>query len=74
MGVIVSSSMPAELQEKIHKAVRNVALNPKFRGRMFATGFEGAEDWNIQQLAQSVKTEFERNAAIVKQFNIQLNQ
>jgi tripartite-type tricarboxylate transporter receptor subunit TctC len=74
MGVIVSSSMPAELQEKIHKAVRNVALNPKFRGRMFATGFEGAEDWNIQQLTQATKTEFESNAAIVKQFNIQLNQ
>ena len=74
MGVIVSSSMPAELQEKIHKAVRNVALNPKFRGRMFATGFEGAEDWSVQQLTQAAKTEFERNAAIVKQFNIQLNQ
>lgn len=73
MGVIVSSAMSAELQEKIHKAVRNVALNPKFRGRMFATGFEGAEDWNIQQLTQSVRTDFDRNAAIVKQFNIQLN-
>lgn len=74
MGVIVSSGVSPELQEKIHKAVRNVALNPKFRGRMFATGFEGAEDWNIQQLTQAAKTEFERNAAIVKQFNIQLNQ
>ena len=74
MGVIVSSGMSAELQEKIHKAVRNVALNPKFRGRMFASGFEGAEDWSIQQLTQSVKTEFDRNAAIVKQFNILLNQ
>jgi tripartite-type tricarboxylate transporter receptor subunit TctC len=74
MGVIVSSGVPAELQEKIHKAVRQVALNPKFRGRMFASGFEGAEDWNIPQLTQSVKTEFDRNAAIVKQFNIQLNQ
>lgn len=73
MGVIVSSAMSAELQEKIHKAVRNVALNPKFRGRMFATGFEGAEDWNVQQLTQAVKTDFDRNAAIVKQFNIQLN-
>jgi hypothetical protein len=41
---------------------------------MFATGFEGAEDWSIQQLNQSLKTEFDRNAAIVKQFNIQLNQ
>jgi tripartite-type tricarboxylate transporter receptor subunit TctC len=74
MGVIVSSGVSPELQEKIHKAVRNVALNPKFRGRMFASGFEGAEDWGIAQLTQAAKTEFERNAAIVKQFNIQLNQ
>jgi len=74
MGVVVSSAMSSELQEKIHKAVRNVALNPKFRGRMFASGFEGAEDWSIQQLTQSVKTDFDRNGAIVKQFNIQLNQ
>jgi tripartite-type tricarboxylate transporter receptor subunit TctC len=74
MGVVVSSSMSADLQEKIHKAVRNVALNPKFRGRMFASGFEGAEDWSIQQLTQSVKTDFDRNGGIVKQFNIQLNQ
>ena len=72
MGVIVSSGVSPEVQEKIHKAVRNVALNPKFRGRMFASGFEGAEDWSIQQLTQSVKTEFDRNAAIVKQFSIQL--
>lgn len=74
MGVVVSAAVPAELQEKIHKAVRHVALNPKFRGRMFASGFEGAEDWSIQQLTQAVKTDFDRNAAIVKQFNIQLNQ
>jgi tripartite-type tricarboxylate transporter receptor subunit TctC len=74
MGVIVASGVSPDVQEKIHKAVRQVALNPKFRGRMFATGFDGAEDWNLQQLNQSVKTEFDRNAAIVKQFNIQLNQ
>ncbi len=74
MGVVVSSAMSPELQERIHKALRNVALNPKFRGRMFASGFEGAEDWSIQQLTQSVKTDFDRNGAIVKQFNIQLNQ
>lgn len=74
MGVVVSSAMSPELQEKIHKAVRQVALNPKFRGRMFAVGFDAAEDLTIQQLTQSVRTEFDRNAAIVKQFNIQLNQ
>lgn len=72
LGVVVSPNMPAEMQEKIHKAVRNVALNPKFRGRMFAAGFEAAEDWNTQQLGDSVRTDFEHNGAIVKQFNIKL--
>ncbi|MBM3386190.1 MAG: tripartite tricarboxylate transporter substrate binding protein [Betaproteobacteria bacterium] len=74
LGVVVSANVSPELQEKIHLAVRNVANNPKFRERMFAAGFEGAEDWTIQQLTQSVKADFERNGAIVKQFNIQLNQ
>lgn len=74
MGVVVSSAVPADLQEKIHKAVRQVALNPKFRGRIFAAGFDAGEDWSIQQLTQSVRTDFDRNAAIVRQFNIQISQ
>ena len=74
LGVVASAAMPAVLQEKIHKAVRAVAANPKFRGRMFAAGFEAAEDWSIAQLTQSVRADFERNGAIVKQFNIRLNQ
>lgn len=74
LGVVVLSTMTPELQEKIHKALRQVALNPKFRGRMFANGFENAEDWTIQQLAESVRSDFERNAVIVKQFNIKLSQ
>lgn len=73
LGVVASSNVPPELQEKIHQAVRRVASNPKFRGRMFAAGFEAAEDWNPQQLSQSVKADFDRNGAIVKQFNIKLN-
>jgi len=73
LGVVVSPSVQPDVQEKLHKAVRQVASNPKFRGRMFAAGFEAAEDWSQQQLIQSLKTDFDRNAAIVKQFNIQLN-
>ena len=73
LGVVVSSSVAPEVQEKLHKAVRQVASNPKFRGRMFAAGFDAAEDWSQPQLVQSLKTDFDRNAAIVKQFNIQLN-
>ncbi|MDD2546143.1 MAG: tripartite tricarboxylate transporter substrate binding protein [Burkholderiaceae bacterium] len=73
LGVVVSSAVPGETVEKIHRTVAKVAANPKFRGRMFATGFEAAEDLGVEPLAQSVKAEFERNGAIVKQFNIQLN-
>lgn len=73
LGVVVSSAVPGETVEKIHRAVAKVAANPKFRGRMFAAGFEAAEDPGAELLAQSVKAEFERNGAIVKQFNIQLN-
>jgi tripartite-type tricarboxylate transporter receptor subunit TctC len=74
LGVVVSGSMSPEVSEKIAKAVRAVAANPKFKGRMFASGFEAVEDANTEQMAQSVKADFERNAAIVKQFNIQINQ
>ena len=74
LGVVVSSNMAPEMVEKIHLAVNKVAVNPKFRGRIFAAGFEAAETMTLEQLAQSVKAEYERNGAIVKQFNIQLNQ
>jgi hypothetical protein len=36
-------------------------------------GFEVGIETNPTQLAQQVKAEFERNAAIVKQFDIKLN-
>lgn len=74
LGVVVSGAMSAEQSEKIHKAVKAVAMNPKFKERMLANGFEAAEDANIQQMTQTVKADFDRNAAIVKQFNIQINQ
>lgn len=74
LGVVVSGAMSPEQSEKIHKAVKAVAMNPKFKERMLANGFEAAEDANIQQMTQTVKADFDRNAAIVKQFNIQINQ
>lgn len=74
LGVVVSASMSPELAEKIHKAVKAVAANPKFKERMMAAGFEAAEEANMAQMAQSIKVDFDRNAAIVKQFNIQINQ
>lgn len=74
LGVVVTSNVPADVVAKIHAAVVKVATNPKFRGRMFAAGFDPVEDQSVEQLAQSVKAEYDRNKGIVKQFGIQLNQ
>jgi tripartite-type tricarboxylate transporter receptor subunit TctC len=74
LGIVVSSNMSNELVDKIHTAMVKVAASPKVRDRMVAAGFEPADDMNVSQLAQSVKTDFDRNAAIVKAFNIQINQ
>ena len=74
LGIVVSSNMAPEMVEKIRLAVNKVATNPKFRGRIFSAGFDAAETVTIDKFSQSIKAEYERNAAIVKQFNIQLNQ
>lgn len=74
LGVVASSNLPNELVDKIHAAIVKVAATPKVRDRMVAAGFEPADDMNAAQLAQTVKADFDRNAGIVKQFNIQINQ
>jgi tripartite-type tricarboxylate transporter receptor subunit TctC len=74
LGIVASSSMPNDLVDKIHAAIEKVAAYPKVRDRMVAAGFEPADDMNASQLSQALKTDFDRNAGIVKQFNIQINQ
>lgn len=74
LGLVASSGVSNELADKIHAAIVKVAANPKVRDRMTAFGFEVADYMTATQLAQAVKTEYDRNAAIVKQFNIQMNQ
>ena len=74
LGIVAASGVSNELADKIHAAVSKAASNPKVRDRMTAAGFDPADDMTAAQLGQSVKVEFDRNATIVKQFNIQLNQ
>lgn len=74
LGIVASSGLPNDLTDKIHAAIAKAAASPKVRDRMVAAGFEPADDMGASQLAQSVKTDFDRNAAIVKAFNIQINQ
>ena len=49
-------------------------MSPKVRDRLIAAGFEPTVSESPDKLAQMVKADYERNAQIVKAFNIQLNQ
>ena len=72
VGVIVSAGVPAETMEKINAAVVKASGASKVRDRLVAAGFDMEPLTPPAQLAASVKAEFDRNAAIVKQFNITL--
>ncbi len=74
VGTVVAASVPADVVDKINAATLKAAAAPKIRDRLVAAGFEPNTSLSSQELAQSVKAEFDRNAAIVKTFNIQLAQ
>lgn len=74
LGVVGSTKLPYALTEKIHEAVVRAANNPKLRDRMVAVGFETAGEQGAQMLARDMKADFERNAAIVKAYDIKLAQ
>ena len=44
------------------------------RDRLLGAGFDAGGDETAEQMAQSLRADFERNAAIVKAFDIKLNQ
>ena len=74
IGTVVAAGVPAATVDKINAATLKAASAPKVRDRLAAAGFEPNTGMTSAQLAQSVKVEFDRNAAIIKSFNIQLNQ
>lgn len=74
LGVVVSSAVPTATVDKINAAILKAAAAPKVHDRPVSVGFEPNTSLSSAQLAQSVKDDFERNAAIVKQFHIQLAQ
>jgi tripartite-type tricarboxylate transporter receptor subunit TctC len=74
IGVVTAGQLSAELAEKINQAVAKSAASPKLRERLVAAGFEVGATQRSVELAQAVRAESERNAGIVKTFNIQLTQ
>lgn len=73
LAVIAPAGLPNELLEKIHTVIAKAAQAPKVRERMTAAGFETEAPQSPAQLAQLMKADYERNGAIVRTFNIQLN-
>lgn len=74
LGVVVSAQVPPAVVDRINAAIVKAAAAPKVRDRFTASGFEPTAPLSSAQLAQSVREEFDRNAAIVKQFDIKLSQ
>lgn len=74
IGIIVASGVPAALVDKINAAVDKTAASAKVRERLLGAGFDAGGDETAEQMARSLRADFERNAAIVKAFDIKLNQ
>jgi len=74
VGIIVAAGVPTALVEKINTAVDKAAATPKVRDRLLGAGFDLGGDETAEQMAKSLRADFERNAGIVKTFDIKLNQ
>ena len=74
LGVIGSSALPADVTLKIHAAIVKAANADAIKGRLTAAGFEPNTPATPVELANGLKADFERNGAIVKRFDIKLNQ
>jgi tripartite-type tricarboxylate transporter receptor subunit TctC len=73
-GVFASAQTPPATLEKIRAVLMKINALPAVRARYQSTGFEPIEETRtLQQAAEDVRTEYERNGEIVKAFGIKLN-
>jgi tripartite-type tricarboxylate transporter receptor subunit TctC len=72
IGVVANGKMAPELLARINAEVAKAAAAPKLRDRLVNLGFETPPPMTAAQLAQSVRADYERNAGIVKVFNVKL--
>ena len=73
MGVLASGKMAPDLAQKIHAALAQVGTLPQVKAKLLANGFDPIADQPVDKLGQAVREEYERNAGIVKAYNIKLN-
>ena len=73
-GVFASAQTPPALLEKIHAVLAKINAKPAVRERYASTGFEPIqESRTLDQVQSDLRSEFDRNAEIVKTFGIKLN-
>jgi tripartite-type tricarboxylate transporter receptor subunit TctC len=70
VGPIGSGKLAPELVARIHAEIVKAAATPKVRARLAEAGFEPSPPTTPAELEQSVRADYERNAGIVKTFNI----
>jgi tripartite-type tricarboxylate transporter receptor subunit TctC len=73
-GVYGAGKLPPELVNKIHAAVAKATTTAKFRERLATVGFEPAVEQSPSQLAQGLRTDYERNAGILKTAGVKLGE
>lgn len=71
IGVVASGHTSEALARQIQAAVDKAAQSTKVHNRMETLGYEPIAEAALPQLSQAVRAEFDRNAGIVKAFNIQ---
>ena len=70
IGAIASAKLSPELTTKIHAELVKTLQAPKMRNRLADAGLEPAPPATPAELERSVRADYERNAGIVKAFNI----
>lgn len=73
VGVIVSSRVADALVQKINATVSKVAASPEVRDKLLARNFTPMVSQSPAALARETQLEYERNALVVKTYDIKLN-
>jgi tripartite-type tricarboxylate transporter receptor subunit TctC len=74
VGAIVSSKMPDDLVQRINAVLTKVASSPEVKEKLIAQNFAPMVSKGPEELAKMTRDEYERNAQIVKAYDIKLNQ
>ena len=73
-SLAVAAGVPADVVAKVRASVLLALTKPEVREKLSALGLEIVEDMGMEEMRRTLRTESERNAAIVKKFNIAVNQ